>query len=241
MAVAGKRQVAGFHPVGPNRHGLAALTLSFLRGVTRYSANGTLFLMLIRAIIVFVVAAGSAQADGLTSVAPAPVRDWSGSFAGLSYGTAGGDMTFFSVLPSDLTSGSIGGVHAGYLFQRGSLVYGGEVAYGKVNGSVVEIFDGNDEIDNVLDLKGRLGFATNRALVYGVLAYSWADYLQGGGGDDYKVDGIGFGLGAEYAVSDRVSVGLEYLSRDLPGSGSDAEVVTDARFETLSLRVGLSF
>lgn len=173
--------------------------------------------------------------------APAPVHDWSGPYVGLSYGRTSADITFSTTGLFDFDNGTAAGIHAGYLWQRGSFVYGGELAYSGVSGTAVPGFGGDDEIEHVLDLKARAGFAVNRALLYGVLAYSQANYVEPPG-EEFDLDGLGVGLGAELMVSSRFSIGLEYMTRDLSGNGTLVPTTSaDANLDTLSLRVGFNF
>ncbi|MFN3994618.1 MAG: outer membrane protein [Tabrizicola flagellatus] len=182
-------------------------------------------------------------ADPMPAAAPAPAatHDWSGPYAGLSYGRTSADITFNTSGFFDFENGNTAGIYGGYLFQRGSLVYGGELAYGKVSDTFVPGFGGDDEIDRALDLKARVGFAANRALFYGVLGYSQFQYVEPPT-REFKLDGMAYGLGAELALGSRFVLGLEYLSRDGSGAANDDPTVTgDAKLNTLSLRVGLSF
>lgn len=171
---------------------------------------------------------------------PMAVHDWSGPYVGLSYGTASGDIDFSTTSPFDVESGNIAGVYAGYLMQRGSLVYGGELAYGRISDAAIVGFP-NSDFANALDLKARVGFAANRALFYGVLGYSKAMF-DDTAAIEFDMDGFSYGLGVDLAVSNRFTVGLEYLTRDLSGTSSvDPTTTGDASLDTLSLRVGLSF
>ena len=174
-------------------------------------------------------------------VAPARTyqHDWSGGYVGLSFGTTSGDVDFTPGLPDDLEDGTVAGIYAGYLMQRGSFVYGGELSYGAING--MQLTSGpDDEIDYVLDLKARGGFAANRALFYGVVGYSMSKLTEDG--SEFDVGGLSLGLGTEFAVSDRMTVGLEYLSRDLSGDdGGAIGIDSDSRVDSISLRVGLAF
>jgi outer membrane immunogenic protein len=181
-----------------------------------------------------VIADDPAPAAAPTTVA---VHDWSGAYVGLSYGTTKGEVQFTPGSGGALGDGSVAGLHAGYLFQRGSLVYGGELAYGDVTDANYDIFDG---IDKTLDLKARLGFASNRALFYGVIGYSQANlYVDGG---EWKMAGASFGLGAEFAVSERLTLGLEYLSRDVSGDETSGfPVDADTKFDSVSLRISYTF
>lgn len=174
--------------------------------------------------------------------APAPAHDWSGPYVGLSYGRTSADIEFSTGGAFDFNNGNIAGIYGGYLFQRGSLVYGGELAYGRINDSFVPGGFGDDDvIERALDLKARVGFAANRALIYGVVGYSQFNYFEPTG-VDMDLDGLSLGLGADVAVTERLTMGLEYLSRD--GSGDDSlgsGVSGDAKLDTFSLRVGLAF
>lgn len=178
--------------------------------------------------------------DPVPVVAPAPAPapfDWSGLYGGLSYGATSGDVQFIPGSYAELDSGSLVGVHLGYLFQNGAFVYGAELAYG---GTSDTYWDGFEGIDTVIDLKAKAGFAANRALFYGVLGYSRATLLVDGG--EWGMTGPAFGLGAEYAMTDRVSIGLEYLSRDLSGSESSGfPVDAEGALDTVSLRINFSF
>ena len=199
--------------------------------------------------------AGPAFAGGPTGLEaePAPMaaapmamaHDWSGGYVGLSYGRTSADVDFSTTGNFDLEGGDALGIYGGYLVQRGQLVFGGEIAYAKVSDAFIPGgFGDDDEIDHVLDIKARLGFAANRSLFYGVLGYSQSQYSDDDAGDFFEsgVDGFAAGLGADFAVSDRLSVGMEYLTRDLSGDldGAPGETL-DVNLDTISLRVGLSF
>jgi opacity protein-like surface antigen len=168
------------------------------------------------------------------------VQDWSGPYAGLSYGRTSSDIDFNTTGLFDVNDGKVAGLYAGYLFQRGTFVYGGELAYGRVSDANVPGFPAS-EFSSILDLKGRAGVAVNRALFYGVIGYSKAKF-DDGPTREFDMDGFAYGLGTEFAVTQRLTVGLEYMARDVSGNASDDATVTgDANLDTISLRVGLSF
>ncbi len=182
-------------------------------------------------------------ADPVPAYAPTPVaaHDWSGAYVGLSYGKTSADIDFSSTGLFDFEDGRVAGIYGGYLVQRGSFVYGGELAYGKVSDSFIPGgFGDDDEIEFVLDLKARAGFAADRAMFYGVLGYSKSNYIEPGVTPfEIDLDGVAYGVGAEFAVSQRFVLGLEYLTRDL--SGSSEGTTGDTNLDTLSLRAGISF
>lgn len=192
--------------------------------------------------------AALALASALPLAAPAMAQsshDWSGAYLGLSYGQGDGtakDTTTVPHLSFDLQNGNLAGIYGGYLWQQGDFVYGAELAYGKANGIEMPSIAG-DEMGAVLDLKARFGYAFDKALVYGVIGYSKADYDYGGGTPSaFKLDGIALGIGASYAVTDQIDIGLEYVNRRV--KGDDGRVVPnklDIDFDTISLRIGYSF
>lgn len=172
--------------------------------------------------------------------APQP-HDWAGPYAGLAVGATSGDISYELSTTFDFGDGTIAGVHAGYLFQRGSLVYGGELALGVITDGGIPGFEpARYEIKRTLDFKGRLGFAADRLLVYGVLGYSSGRYSEVDGSPfEVDMDGVLYGLGVDYAVSDRLSLGLAYTARDLSGAFGGERI--DANLDDLSLRVSFSF
>lgn len=181
-------------------------------------------------------AAIPAEAEPAAPAAVA-VHDWSGPYVGLSYGSASGEVQFLPGSFDDFNGASVAGAHLGYLLQRGSLVYGGEIAYGSVKDAGFDTFRG---IETAIDLKARVGLAANRALFYAVIGYSQTDlYVDGG---EWKMKGPAFGLGAEFALSDRIGLGIEYLSRDVSGEESSGfPVDAEGKVDTISLRLNLAF
>ena len=180
------------------------------------------------------------------AAATVAMHDWSGGYAGLSYGRTAADIVFNSVsFSADLDDGRQVGIHAGYLFQRGNLVYGGELAYASVDGAKLEGGSGDDEwVKRLFDVKARVGYAANRALFYGVLGYSTANLIDENPPIlERELDGFSAGIGAEFAVTDQMTVGLEYLTRSLSGdyANGGAGSTIDLGVDTMTLRVGLEF
>lgn len=198
-------------------------------------------------------AGGLAPAEVEPAVVPAaappvPVTDWSGFYGGLSYAQGRGSDTYFvngfyDKGPLDL-EGGVPGLFAGYNFQRGRLVFGGELAasFGKIEG-VPPGYDEQD-ITALVDLKGRVGYATGRLMVYGALGYSYSqlteDYLPS---EDTWLEGFGYGLGVDYRIGSRFFVGMEYYRREATGPLDYAPFweIRNGSVETLSLRAGMRF
>ena len=186
------------------------------------------------------LATGSAAfAGGLSEpvmTAPAPVAaapvamapmsaDWSGFYVGGQYGLgtveAGG-------VENDLKSY---GVQAGYLYDLGSFVVGGEAAY-----AALDVDDVDSDGSYVARAGVLAGYDAGRFMPYVTGGYA---YLNAEDGISSASDsGYYYGVGATYAVTDSINVGVEYLDHkfdDFDGSGNDVEA------QTTSLKVSYKF
>lgn len=149
--------------------------------------------------------AGAAAAGGYTApvteapVAPVVVEtastDWTGFYAGLQYGQ--GDVSFSQELATEDFDAY--GVHAGYMRDFGQYVAGAELDYNKVNLDTAGLGDGD-----MWRLRGRLGYDMGRFLPYVTLGVARAEW------DAYSETGMTYGIGADYLVTDRISLGAEY-------------------------------
>jgi opacity protein-like surface antigen len=173
--------------------------------------------------------------------APAAAYDWSGPYVGLAYGTASGSLDYdVPPLSYDLETGNVTSFFAGYQMQSGAMVYGGEFAISNGNDIYPTGFP-DENVDQILDLKGKVGYATNRALFYGVLGYSQLDYEIPVLDDSISTSGISYGVGVDFAATDMFIVGLEYLARNTDGDSFFVGQTADIDVDTVSLRLGLSF
>ncbi|MFZ3582553.1 outer membrane protein [Loktanella sp. DJP18] len=165
------------------------------------------------------------------ALVPAPVAiapmsaDWSGFYVGGQYGAGSLEDGTDDV---DLTTY---GVHAGYLYDLGNFVLGGEAAY------VAADVDGVDSDGSYVGRAGVIaGYDAGRFLPYVTGGYG---YLNTDDGTTSASDsGYYYGIGATYAVTSNVQVGLEYLDHrfdDFDDSG------VDLRAKTTSLKVSYSF
>ncbi len=189
-------------------------------------------------------AAGSfVQAGGLSEpvVAPTPVpvaapapiptgRDWTGFYAGGSLGY--GDVDVDGV-DGDFEGLTFGG-HAGYNYDLGSIVVGGEL---EAMGTNDFTLDGGDlELDTVLRAKVRAGYDAGAYLPYVTAGWAQAT-VDGGAAGELEDDGYFYGVGLDYALSDAFTVGGEYLRHefeDFDGGG-------DIQADTVALRVSYNF
>lgn len=189
--------------------------------------------------------ASAALASGPVTVAPpevvytpaAPVRDWSGAYGGLSYSTISGAITenVFSPLTTpdfDNTTGA--GVFAGYNWQRGNFVFGGEVSFINFDSQYIGFVNHQQD---ALELRGRAGYAFDSVLVYGFLGAARSTITSGL--TDFTMDGYSFGVGLQALVTDHVFVGAEIARRTVNFTNAFNDITTD--IDTISLRVGYQF
>lgn len=162
-------------------------------------------------------------------------------YAGIEFGfgMGEGDETFDPqgtapiVTPLDF-DGEVYGAFAGYNFQNGNTIYGGELRYLhlNLNDAVVGL-----EVNSVLDLRARIGFAASEQLmVYGAAGWTLADATAAA---DFDMDGFNYGIGAEYNINESVFVGADLTGRQLEGSLGINDYETTVN--TATLRVGFRF
>lgn len=154
--------------------------------------------------------------------------DWTGFYAGAQLGYGRVDTPLFDSEARDL----IYGLHAGYNYDLGNFVVGGEIDY-----DWTQIGDSGSGIDlnNVARLKARAGLDMGQYMPYVTLgaAQAWT-----GGAVSVDDRGIFGGVGVDYRLSDMLSVGGEILQHqfeDFNDSGADIDATT------LSARVSYSF
>lgn len=194
------------------------------------------------------------HAGGPTIVAPDPVPegmpaptvgvDWSGPYAGLSFGRTSGVMNTADFGTFDFADGHAKGAFIGYNLQRGNLVYGGELAYASVSGMMLSDPDlgGDDTLDSLLELRGRLGYSLGNALIYGAFGLTKGNYTINTF-DKPTLSGTSLGLGLDYKMTDQVFLGLDYTRRKMDGVNDNPANAFefDTPVNALSLRLGLSF
>ena len=128
--------------------------------------------------------------------------DWSGFYAGLQYGQGNAELS-----DSDVDSDyDAYGLHAGYLFDFGKVIAGAELDYNKVD---LDLDDGDADLWR---LRGRVGYDMGRFQPYATLGAARISIDDEAG--DISETGITYGLGAEYLVTEKFSVGAEYSRSD---------------------------
>jgi outer membrane immunogenic protein len=205
-------------------------------------------------------------------VAAPAVYNWTGFYIGGHIGGARSnvDWTFFSGTVSERfsqdASSWIGGGQVGFLWQwTGNWVIGAEVSYSATDlnetSTAVLLADRSrrSEIDNLLLVTGRLGYASDRWLTYVKGGYATArvkfdTFITSTGQPTTtsrdRENGWTVGAGFEYAITNYVSLGAEYnfvrLNIDdrnqqvFPGFAAP-ETVTDARADIHAVWARLNF
>lgn len=202
-----------------------------------------------------VMLASPAMSADLAYKAPAPFQsyNWTGFYLGAHGGYGWGstqDVTNSGADRRNLTGG-FGGIQAGYNWQAvGSpFVLGieadasfGEIANSWGGTNQYDPYYGKDNVTGFGTVRGRVGYAFDRLMIYGTGGLAWAVEDHGFGCDaarvavtngcQNKIGGKAFytttsqtnlgwtaGGGIEYAVYDKWTVKAEYLYTDLGTNG----------------------
>jgi outer membrane immunogenic protein len=160
-----------------------------------------------------------------------PEYDWTGPYAGLQFGYGWGKDHIHDLNLAGTTtdysakfpiSGIVGGVHVGYDKQINRIVFGAvaDLEATDVHGDNPTWPFGTDSKVHIGlqgSLRGRVGFALDRTLIYGTGGLAFANiksdfYDTGGRHDSHSAwkPGWTLGAGAEHVFADKWSVGLEY-------------------------------
>jgi outer membrane immunogenic protein len=166
------------------------------------------------------------------------VFNWTGFYvgghAGWSWGDAnGGDIDGYAI-----------GAQLGYNYQFASgMVLGAEtdLTFSGMDGAAA---GGIFTADYIGTLRGRLGYAFDRILLYGTagLAYAGGDLRVGAFSNDQSHYGYAIGFGIEGMITSNVSVRLEYLYTDF--GTRTYQAVGGARgvgFDSSQLRLGVNY
>ncbi|MFA6154060.1 outer membrane protein [Mesorhizobium sp.] len=217
------------------------------------------------------VVAISSHAFAADAVVETPVGDaatWTGLYFGGFAGGSFGD-TDFEAGPSGgptllglsvSASGFTGGGQIGYDWQVDNFVFGAvaDIAFSdykaKVSAEIIPFGSGEAEskLQYLGTVRGRLGYAWDRALIYGHggLAYGKSEQtISFNGNEIYSGSktrtGWTVGAGIEYKLTDHVSFGTEYAYVDLGNKSiyddGDTFVNEDLKFHTIKALVNYRF
>jgi outer membrane immunogenic protein len=166
----------------------------------------------------------------MVAAAPAAAYDWTGFYVGLNVGYAWGEFDGGSNRQGfggrDI-DGIIGGAQVGGNWQWDKFVAGLET---DIQGTGFDSSNsGKFKPEGGIfgTVRGRVGFAFDRFLVYGTGGFAYSDVNIKKNNDDWKW-GWTAGGGVEAAITDNISVKVEYLYADL---GDDTVRVRGDRFK----------
>ncbi len=169
--------------------------------------------------------------------------DWSGVYAGgmVSFDDAGFLRAYVLGVLDDVGDTndviSFGGF-AGYNFQNGNFVVGGEFAIS--SGGVNLVASPENQYETFYDVKARIGYAFGPALTYVVVGRSFSNLSFGGA--DISSSGLAYGTGLDYMINDNLFAGVEYLVRDMSGNYSAMpQISAETTIQSVQIRVGWKF
>ncbi|OCW57493.1 outer membrane protein [Hoeflea olei] len=156
---------------------------------------------------------------------------WDGAYVGvqLGYDWLDADGTYSAEVDD-----GVAGLHAGYLFRFGDNVYVGPEVSAEYSGMKHPPY----ETDHLLSARLRGGMSLDRFLFTGSVGVSQARFSRSGGGPRYADTGWLVGAGVDYAITDRVTAGIDYSHHsfsDFDGTGVDVDM------NVLRARLGLKF
>jgi outer membrane immunogenic protein len=202
------------------------------------------------------VAVAALVATGSAAQAQSKASLWEGVYIGVN---AGAEFGKYNFIATDINNprGIIGGVHGGYNWQAGSMVYGIELdadfsgakksADYRTGGVNVNLQTSNPFLGTI---RGRLGYASGATMFYATsgLAYGTAKVeasaraagIAASGSTSDTHAGYAVGLGAEYAFSSSMSLRVEGLHYGFKDVFKDS-LGAGGKFDANVIRAGLSY
>lgn len=166
------------------------------------------------------------QAPAIYAPVPSPAYNWSGFYVGLNagYGFATATETAPGLSSSIDLSGFVGGAQVGANYQFGAAVFGVEADFDGTTQSYTTSAlgaTGTAKIPYFTTIRGRIGAAFDRILVYATAGGGWGEESA-----SITVPGVGSassqssrfiwaaGAGLEYGITQNLSARIEYLFLD---------------------------
>ena len=210
------------------------------------------------ALVACLTATSSYAADVAVEEAPAPIVQevpifsWTGGYIGIQGGGLWSHSSFNESdtgLFSDNFNGGLAGGYAGYNWQSGSWVFGVEGDFNGVWNDETFVIDGFEVdvgSDYLASLRGRLGYAIDRTLLFATAGVAFtqmsaeADFFNGISlSADKSFTGWTVGAGAEYAFTNNWIGRLEYRYYDFGDSSIDG--FGDVELQTNAVTAGIAY
>jgi outer membrane immunogenic protein len=173
---------------------------------------------------------------------------WQGAYIGAHLGGEGGK--FKNNFGSETVSGVIGGLHGGFNWQSGTMVYGiegdADLAGAKKNYNFGGGVTGQLSNGFLGSLRGRVGFTSGSALFYGTggVAFASSKFEASGGGTKASIKdtqtGYVIGLGMDYAISSNMSARIEGLHYGFKDVFKD-DIPGGLKLDANVIRAGISY
>lgn len=164
------------------------------------------------------------------TVAPADPQDWTGFYFGGQIGFADVNSETGQLAPLD-GDGAFVGVHAGYDYDLGTIVIGGEIDYDKMDIGLGAFK--SPTIESMARAKLKLGYDLGKTMIYATGGAVRADT------DKLTENGTFLGVGVTHRVNDKYSVGAEFLNHQIDEIGNN--LGNDISVNTFSLRGSMRF
>ena len=183
--------------------------------------------------------AGTAFAGGYTAPVanPEPIvvaavvvedtSDWTGFYAGAQYGKGSADLSYNGVDDDRDTDNY--GLHGGYLRDFGKFVLGGELDYNKID------IDDVDDKGDLTRLRARAGYDMGSFMPYVTLGV--AKLSADTGTYDISETDVTYGIGGDFKVTDKFTVGAEYSKQDF----SDVDDIDGLDLDTDMVQVRAAY
>ena len=192
------------------------------------------------------------QAPGVASAyTPVPAFSWTGFYVGANTGYGTGSFTKDGKAAFGSPSSGLLGLTAGYNYQIGQFVVGIEGNMDKAWLKSTSISSYGDGRGYAGSIRGRLGYAMDRALVYGTGGFAYGN-VKGSLAtatpafmSQNKIEtGYNIGAGLEYSFTNNISAKAEYIYTALGSrnyfSGSDV-IPTGMHYSTISAGINYHF
>lgn len=177
----------------------------------------------------------------------APAPDWTGPYIGVQAGVGNGEAVVEFPVTGDFEgdlSGSIYGLHAGYLYDLGNFVIGAEVDYNWADIQLSDDTVGNGlaegRISSLSHVKARIGYDAGKALIYGTGGMAFMDVVDLAVAPDTSDSGYFVGAGVEFKFRENWTGGVEYLYHTFEEFG-DGIGDPDITLQTIQARVSYHF
>ncbi|HMM08566.1 MAG TPA: porin family protein [Paracoccus solventivorans] len=165
-------------------------------------------------------------------VAPA-AAGWSGFYGGIQLGSA--ELSMEAIEDTRRHHG----LHVGHLRDHGRLVAGAELSYDKLDDyDAIEIGREGAEGD-VIRAKLLAGYDAGRFLPYAAVSY--ARVTLEGGSESWNDNGFGLGLGAKFAATPRLMLGVEWMTNAFEYDCPQLENSFDLDLSTISISASYRF